>query len=150
MNNKIIENKIVDFFKSNLDKEIANSPSPVGNWLKGVIRDAEEGKLVVDFKLRPEMANPMGYGHGGIYSLIIDEIIGATVFTLNLEYHFVTVNLNVDYFANLKVGETVTAKSNIIKQGKNIINVECNIYNSKNKLLAKGNSNLIKNMGLNK
>ena len=145
-----MDNKIVSFFKSNIGKEATNTPSPVGNWLKGVMKYAEQGKLTVEFKIRPEMANPMGFVHGGIFSLIIDEIIGATIFTLNLDNHFVTVNLNVDYFANIKVGELVIAKSNIIKQGKNIINVECVIYNSENKLLAKGSSNLIKNSGINK
>jgi len=143
-----MDNKIVSFFKSNLNKEITNSPSPVGNWLKGVMKKADKGKLSVEFKIRPEMTNPMGYVHGGIFSLIIDEIIGATIFTLNLDNHFVTVNLNVDYFSNVKIGEVVLAKSNIIKQGKNIINIECNIYNSENKLLVKGSSNLIKNSSL--
>ncbi len=145
-----MDNEVVRNFKNNIGKESINTPSPVGNWLKGIIREVEIGKLSIEFKIRPEMTNPMGFAHGGIFSLIIDEIIGATVFTLNLEHHFVTINLNVDYFANVKIGETVIAKSNIIRQGKNIINTECKIYNSENKLLVKGSSNLIKNIGLKK
>jgi len=145
-----MDNEIVSFFKSNIGKESTNTPSPVGNWLKGVIREVDEGKLTIEFKIRPEMANPMGYVHGGIFSLIIDEIIGATIFTLNLKNYFVTINLNVDYFANIKIGELVIAKSSIIRQGKNIINAECKIFNSENKLLAKGSSNLIKNSGIQK
>ncbi|MBN1252840.1 MAG: PaaI family thioesterase [Bacteroidales bacterium] len=145
-----MENKALNFFKNNINKQITNSLSPVGNWLKGVLKNAEEGELTIEFKIRPEMANPMGYVHGGIYSLIIDEIIGATVFTLNLDNHFVTVNLSVDYFANVKIGDTIKAVSKIVKQGKKIINVECQIYNLDNKLLAKGSSNLIKNIEIEK
>lgn len=90
------------------------------------------------------MTNPYGILHGGITAGIIDDLIGATVFTLGLANAYTTVNNNIDYFAPAKKGDIITAKTSIIKQGKTIINLQCEVFlPSKNRLIAKGYSNMI-------
>ncbi len=133
----------LDFFKSQIGKHIENGPSPAGNWLKGVLKEAEEGKLVVDFLIREEMSNPAGMLHGGIISLIADEMIGMTIATLNLKNYYVSINLNVDFLFGIRKGETVRAVSKIIRKGENIVNTECQLFDLNNKLLAKVSSNSI-------
>ncbi|MCD4791959.1 MAG: PaaI family thioesterase [Bacteroidales bacterium] len=137
-------NKTVEFFRNQIGKEITQTPSPVGMWLKPVLREVSEGSVTANITVREEMTNPAGMLHGGIITLIADEIIGATIATLELPDFFPSVNLYTDFLYPVKKGETVTARTIIIRKGKNIINTECKIYNSENKLIAKANSNNIK------
>jgi acyl-coenzyme A thioesterase 13 len=136
-------NRVLELFKQNIGKPFA-SPSPVGKWLDGVLKEAEEGFLVADYLVKPEFANPMGVMHGGIYAVMMDDLMGALVFSLNNEFLFTTVNLAIDYLSSAKIGETVTVKAEVIKAGKNIIHCECKLYNASGKLLTKSISNLAK------
>ena len=139
-----MSNPIVEKLREQIGKQVTDSPSPVAIWLNGILRDINEGSITVDILVRKEMTNPFGTIHGGIIALIIDEVIGATVFTLNIPYASVSVNLNVDFLQSSKEGETITAKSKVIRRGRTIINVECSLFNPKGRLLAHGTSNLIK------
>lgn len=131
-------------FQSFTGKEITHSPSPFMNWLKPTLINAEKGSLHCSYVIREEMTNPYGILHGGITAGIIDDLIGATVFILGLQHRFTTVNNNIDYFAPAKVGDIITAKTTVIKQGKTIINLQCEIFlPSKNRLIARGYSNML-------
>jgi len=137
-------NKTVEFFKSQIGKIIEKSPSPAGNWLQTVLVEVNEGSLKAEFLVRKEMTNPLGTLHGGMITLIADEMIGATIATLELPNIFVSVNMNTDFLYPVKVGETVRAETEIIRKGKNIIHTECRLYNFQNKLVAKSSANNIK------
>lgn len=83
--------------------------------------------------------------HGGITASIIDDAIGAAVYSLNNSHYYTTVNLNVDYFAPAKVGDVLYATTTINKRGKQIINASCTVWNAdKSRVIAKGNSNLMR------
>jgi len=137
-------NKVVEFFKSQTGRELKDSPSPVGLWLKPILLHVEEGCLKAEFTVRPEMTNPAGMLHGGMIALIADEMTGATIATLDLSNFYPSVNLYTDFLSGVKKGEKIIAETQIIRKGKNIINTECKIYNSENKLIAKSQSNNIK------
>ena len=90
------------------------------------------------------MTNPYGVLHGGITAGIIDDLIGATVYILGLNVQFTTVNNNIDYFATAVEGDTITAKTSVVKQGRTIINLQCEIFlERKQRLIAKGYSNML-------
>ena len=137
-------NQTVEFFKAQIGKVIKQTPSPVGMWLKPVLIAVEEGSLTAEIVVREEMTNPMGTLHGGMIALIADEVIGAGIATLELPDFYPSVNLYTDFLNSAKKGEVVTATTEIIRKGKNIINTECRIYNAANKLIAKAHSNNIK------
>lgn len=131
--------------KSFVGKEFTESPSPFMRWLNPIIKSAESGRLEFEYQIRPEWLNPVGSLHGGITAAIIDDVIGATMFSLNEPYFYTTINNTIDYFFSAKAGETIIATTRIIKKGKQFINAECEIWNSdKSRLIAKGNSNLFK------
>lgn len=131
-------------FQSFVGKEVSNSPSNFMNWLKPTVITAEKGSLHCSYVVRLEMTNPYGILHGGITAGIIDDLIGATVFTLGLSNAYTTVNNNIDYFAPAKEGDIITAKTSIVKQGRTIINLQCEVFlPSKNRLIAKGYSNML-------
>jgi acyl-coenzyme A thioesterase 13 len=125
-------------------KEILHSPSHFMNWLKPTLISAEKGSIHCSYLVRKEMTNPYGILHGGITAGIIDDLIGATVFILELNGQFTTVNNSIDYFATAKEGDIITAKTAIVKQGRSIINLQCEVFLPiKNRLIAKGYSNML-------
>jgi len=137
-------NKIIEFFKANIGKNAADiSPSPLGRWLNGKLIAAEEGSVEVEFVVREEMTNPAKILHGGTIASMLDDVMGMTVFMLGRESFYTTVNLNVDYLLPAKVGDTILAKSKIIRAGKTVINIECAIYNIDKKIVAKCSSNMV-------
>ena len=138
-----MSNPVVEFLQANIGQPMAKSPSPAGRWLNGVLKEVKAGEIIIDFTVREEMTNPMGILHGGLMAAMMDEIIGTAVFSLGLEKFYTTVNLVVDFLASAREGETITAKANIVRQGKTIINVACEVVNAEGKLLARATSNLI-------
>ena len=54
-----------------------------------------------------------------------------------------SINLNVDFFTAAKEGEIVVVRTQVIKQGKSIINIKADVINNKQRLVAQASSNLI-------
>ncbi|WP_341226419.1 PaaI family thioesterase [uncultured Arcticibacterium sp.] len=136
---------MIEQFKKMIGKEAKNvSPSPYGRWLNGTLLAAEEGKIKMSYKVREEFANPAGIAHGGVLAGIIDEVIGMTTHTLGRDGFFVAVNLNVDFLRAAKTGDEITIETEVVRAGKTIAHVECQIFDKEGKLLAKASSNLLK------
>jgi uncharacterized protein (TIGR00369 family) len=130
--------------QQHINQEFTASPSPFMRWLKPVILAADTGKLTFSYVVRDEMLNPSGVLHGGVTAAIMDDIIGATMFTLNEQHYYTTINNVIDYFAVARQGETIIADTSIVRKGKQMANVQCEIWNeNRTKLLAKGSSNLL-------
>ena len=137
-------NQVLEFIKSNIGKNTADiSPSPLGRWLNGKLIAAEESSLTVEFVVREEMTNPGRILHGGISASMMDEVMGMTVFSLGRESFYSTINLSVDYLLPAKVGDVVLVKTKIIRAGKTVINMEAEIRNAEQKIVAKCTSNLV-------
>ena len=139
-----MENEKLALLRDSIGKEFNNSPSPLGRWLKGVLKEADEGSITMEFTIRDEMTNPVGILHGGIAAAIIDDMIGATIFSLGRTSFYTSINLVVDYLSSVKSGAIVTAKTKIIRPGRNVINAECILQRSNERLIARGVSNLLK------
>jgi acyl-coenzyme A thioesterase 13 len=120
------------------------SPSPYGRWLNGKLVNIEETGLTATYFTRPEFANPGGIVHGGVLAGIMDELIGMTAYAEGKEGFFVASNINVDFLRPARVGEELIVKTKLVRAGKTMMHIECQIYNSHEKLIAKAASNLIK------
>lgn len=128
-----------------IGKEFTESPSPFMRWLNPVVISAETGHIEFQYTVRQEWLNPMGNLHGGVTAAIIDDIIGATMFSLNEKSFIVTVNNTIDYFSTARENDRVVAETKIIKRGKQFVNTQCEIWNEdKTRLIARGTSNLFK------
>lgn len=128
-----------------IGKEFTDSPSPFMRWLNPVVLSAEEGQIEFQYTVRAEWLNPMGNLHGGVTAAIMDDIIGATMFSLNEKTFIVTVNNTIDYFSTAKENDHIIAKTKVIKRGKQFVNTQCEIWNEdKTRLIARGTSNLFK------
>lgn len=114
-------------------------------WLNPIILSAEEGQLEFQYIIRQEWLNPVGNLHGGITAAIIDDIIGATMYSLNEGSFMTTINNVIDYFSAAKENDIIVAETKIIKRGKQFVNAQCEIWNAdKTRLIARGTSNLFK------
>lgn len=129
---------------ANINQPMTESPSPVGRWFRPVLREVGEGGLAADYTLRPEMLNPVGLLHGGMIAAMMDDIIGATIFALGRPDFYTTVDLSVDYFASASEGEVVTARTRLVKPGRQVIYAECDLFNAEGRLLARGRTNLMR------
>lgn len=128
-----------------IGKEFDQSPSPFMKWLNPIIVSAEEGHLEFQYTVRPEWLNPIGNLHGGVTAAIIDDVIGATMFSLNENSFITTINNVIDYFSTAKENDIIVAETKIIKRGKQFVNAHCEIWNTdKTRLIARGTSNLFK------
>lgn len=128
-----------------IGKEFTSSPSPFMQWLNPVVISAEEGRLEFQYTVRHEWLNPAGNLHGGITAAIIDDIIGATMFSLNEKSFITTINNVIDYFSTAAENDIIVAETKIIKRGKQFVNAQCEIWNEdKTRLIARGTSNLFK------
>ena len=135
----------LQMLKSYVGRDFSVSPSPFMRWLNPTILAAEKGSLVFEYQVRPEWLNPMGNLHGGVTAAIIDDVLGATMFSLDEPCFYTTISNVIDYFSIAKANEKIIAETTIIKQGKQFINAQCTIWNSdKSRMIAKGNSNLFK------
>ncbi|MBW7675517.1 PaaI family thioesterase [Chryseobacterium chendengshani] len=128
-----------------IGKEFTESPSPFMRWLNPVVISAEEGQIVFQYTVREEWLNPMGNLHGGVTAAIMDDIIGATMFSLNEKSFITTINNAIDYFSTAKVNDNIIAETKVIKRGRQFVNAQCEIWNAnKTRLIARGTSNLFK------
>lgn len=138
-------NNQLGYLQSFIGKEFLASPSPFMRWLKPIVLSAEWGKLSFQYTARPEMINPMGILHGGVTAAIMDDIVGATMFTFNEQYFYATINNSIDYFAPARESEPLIAETQVIRKGNRVVNVQCEIWNGdRTKLIARGASNLMK------
>lgn len=138
-------NKALALFQSYIGNDSSKSISPLMRWLNPTLISVTEGELEFSYLIREEMTNPMGILHGGTTAAIIDDAVGAAVYSLGKPNVYTTVNLAVDYFASAKTGDTIIAQTSITKNGNQIVNTACEIWNAdKTRMIAKGHSNLIK------
>lgn len=139
-----MSNKILEFFKSNIGKEMSENAPPFSQWLRGTVVSAEEGNFTMDFVVRKEMTNPLGLLHGGVQAAMLDEVIGMTVAALEKPKPAVSINLNVDFIGKAVIGDKVRVVSQVVRQGKQVIHIEGKLFLLENeKLIAKAVSNML-------
>lgn len=115
-------NPALRFFEERIGQKLHGTPSPFMQWL-----------------------DPVGTLHGGVTAAIIDDAIGATMFSLGESYFYTTLNNVIDYFAPAWPGQEILAITSLIKRGRQIVHAQCEIRErNEHKLLARGISNLMR------
>ncbi|MFX0063007.1 MAG: PaaI family thioesterase [Candidatus Hermodarchaeota archaeon] len=112
----------------------------IGQLMGIHIVDYSKGEAILDMNIDERFWNPMGITHGGVFCDLADAAFGVTFFsTLNDNEGFTTVNLQINFLKSIKTGK-ITAKARMIRRGKRIGYMECDISDSNGNLLAKANS----------
>jgi uncharacterized protein (TIGR00369 family) len=138
-----MENKALKGFKDMLgENSKVKTLSPLGRWLDGILLKAEAGQLKWKFVVRQDMTNPGNVLHGGATAAMIDDVMGATVFSLGLPNFYTSINLSIDYLSSAKVGDELTVEATVVRQGRNVIHITSEVKRG-DKLIAKASSNMI-------
>lgn len=141
---EIPQGALLQFIKDNyLGKVVTDSRSAAGNWMNFKLEAIESGKATISLEVKHDMTNPYGNIHGGMMALVMDEVIGWAVVSLDTNNHYTSLNLNVDFLYAIKEGDRLRATSEVIRAGKKIIHVECRVYDMEDRILGKATSNLI-------
>jgi uncharacterized protein (TIGR00369 family) len=134
----------LELLKRAIGKKLDRTPSAAGNWLAGTLLEVEPQHIKVAYEVRPEMCNPAQILHGGIASLMMDDVIGMGNFVSGSEYLMTTINLHVDFLSSAQIGEVVEVSAKLVRSGGNLNHWEASIRKESGKLVAKATSNMIK------
>ena len=134
----------LEFFKTQIGRKLDKTPSAAGNWLGGTLLEIDLHHIKVSYLVRPDMCNPGKILHGGIASLMLDDVIGMGNFVAGSEYLMTSINLSVDFLSAAQIGETLEVTAKLIRSGSNLNHWEAAIRKESGKVVAKASSNLIK------
>jgi uncharacterized protein (TIGR00369 family) len=137
-------NTPIEYFRSQVGKTLDRTPSAAGNWLAGTLLGVEAHEIRVAYTVRPDMCNPGRILHGGIASLMLDDVIGMGNFVAGSEFLMTSINLSVDFLSAAQVGEQLEVLARLVRSGSNLNHWEADIRKDSGKIVAKASSNLIK------
>jgi uncharacterized protein (TIGR00369 family) len=119
------------------------SPPPIAQLLGFRITNFCDGCTTIEMDITEKYWNPMQTLHGGVYCDLADAAMGFSFLTtLNEDELFTTVDLRINYLRSVTTGKLI-ASSNIIKRGKRLGYMECEIVDEKGELVAKASSTCI-------
>ena len=116
-------------------------PKPAANRLIGFdIVSFEPGKAVFAMEAGPQHANPMGTLHGGILCDIADAAMGVAYSTgLQEGESFTTLELKINFMKPVWRGH-LRAEGKVVKRGRTVGLVECDVFDEKGSLVARASS----------
>jgi uncharacterized protein (TIGR00369 family) len=113
---------------------------PVAGLIGFEAREFADGRAVVTLRAGPQHANPMGTLHGGILCDIADAAMGmAFASTLSPGESFTTVELKINFFRPVWEA-TLKAEGKVMRRGRSLGYVECEISDEAGRLIAKAAS----------
>jgi uncharacterized protein (TIGR00369 family) len=137
------------FMKSILElaQEImaGRTPAPPINQLLGfVIKAIEPGRAIFEMEVDERHHNPMGTVHGGIYCDLADAAMGyAYAAALGEGESFTTVELKINFLRAARK-TTLRAEAIVVKAGRTLGYVECEVKDQTGQLVAKAACTCIK------
>jgi uncharacterized protein (TIGR00369 family) len=113
---------------------------PVARLIGFEAKEIGDGRATVTLSAGPQHANPMGTLHGGILCDIADAAMGmAFASTLGSGESFTTVELKINFFRPVWEAQ-LKAESRVVRRGRNLGYVECEITDDSGRLIAKAAS----------
>jgi len=115
-------------------------PAPVARLIGFRLVSARPGEAVVELEADERHANPMGTLHGGILCDIADSAMGiAYACALEEGETFTTLEMKINFLKPIWKAR-LRAVGRVVKQGRTIGLVECDITDDKQSLVARATS----------
>ena len=115
-------------------------PPPVAKLIGFDVVSVEPGEAVVEFQASEVHRNPMGTLHGGILCDIADAAMGiAYASNLDEGESFTTLELKINFFKPIWNAH-LRATGRVVKQGRTVGMVECDVADEKGSLVARATS----------
>lgn len=119
-------------------------PPPVARLIGFSVKEIEPGRAVCQMRVEERHHNPMGTLHGGIYCDLADAAMGlAYAATLGEGESFTTVELKINFLRAVRQG-AITAEGKVVKAGKTLGFVECDVRDDQGQLVAVASSTCMK------
>jgi uncharacterized protein (TIGR00369 family) len=117
-----------------------NNDVPIARLIGFEAKEIGDGRASVTLSAGAQHANPMGTLHGGVLCDIADAAMGmAFASTLAPEETFTTVELKINFFRPVWEAQ-LKAEGRVVRRGRNVGYVECEITDEHGKLVAKAAS----------
>jgi uncharacterized protein (TIGR00369 family) len=131
-------NKLLERAKAMTTGEVPQPP--VARLIGFNLISVEPGKSVIELQTTETHWNPMGTLHGGILCDIADAAMGiAYASNLGEGESFTTLELKINFLKPVW-NARLLAKAQVIKQGRTVGMVECDITDEKDSLVAHATS----------
>lgn len=116
---------------------VENMPiPPIARLIGFNIVEVGEGQAVMELEAGTKHANPMGTLHGGVICDVADAAMGMAYYsTLGEEESFTTIELKINFLKPVWEG-LIRAEGRVIKRGKTIGLLQCEVTDNKNSLVA--------------
>ena len=115
-------------------------PPPIATLLGFTLMAIEPGRAVVAFEAAERHANPLGTLHGGVLCDLADLAMGwAYAATVADGESFTTLELKINFLRPVWEGRLVAVAS-VIKGGRIIGLVECDVTDDQDRLVARASS----------
>jgi uncharacterized protein (TIGR00369 family) len=119
-------------------------PPPVGRLIGFALKSVGPGRAVFEMEADERHHNPMGTLHGGVYCDLADAAMGyAYAATLAEGESFTTVELKINFLRAVRQGK-LTAEARVVKAGRVLGYVECDVTDQDGRLVARASSTCMK------
>jgi uncharacterized protein (TIGR00369 family) len=130
--------KAIDFIRM-VQRGDAPLP-PVARLIGFTLSEIEPGRAVITLDADGRHANPMGTLHGGVLCDVADAAMGmAYAATLDEGETFTTLELKINFLKPVREGRVV-ATGRVVKGGRTVGLVECDVLDDKERLVARASS----------
>ena len=130
--------KMLDLIQKALRGEAP--PPPVATLIGFRLTEVEPGHAVIEFEASERHANPMGTLHGGVLCDIADAAMGtAYASTLEEGETYTTLELKINFLKPVR-NARLRAVGKVVRRGKTIGLVECDVTDEKQSLVARASS----------
>jgi len=107
------------------------------HWLGLTDVSQEDGVAVVDMTATPDMANSLGFVHGGMISALADSAMGRALRTIKPGVvRSMSFDLKLSFISAAKVGETLRATGRVVHAGRRTAVTECRVEGRSGRLVA--------------
>ena len=112
-------------------------PFPLAGLVGFTVTAVEHGRVVVEFEAGEQHTNPMGTVHGGVVCTLADTAMGlAHASILTAAQSYATVELKINFLKPVR-RERLRAIGRVVKAGKTLVLLECDVLNARNDLVAR-------------
>jgi len=130
--------KMLDLLQKVLRGEMP--PPPIATLIGFRLTSIDPGQAVIEFEASGRHANPMGTLHGGVLCDIADAAMGMAYASMLEEGEtFTTLELKINFLKPVS-NATLQAVARVIKGGRTIGLVECDVTDDQQQLVARASS----------
>jgi uncharacterized protein (TIGR00369 family) len=134
---------IPEYLQKVIQGEIA--PPPVTILIGFSLTHVEYGRAVVELDAGEQHTNPFGLVHGGLICDIADAAMGAAYHsTLTDDETCSTLELKISFLKPAPKAR-LRAEGKVIKEGRSVGFLECDVTDNEGNLIARATSTLLKN-----